>query len=89
MTLPGSGDQRKTFEYFSGEYAQALQAYAAIEKQAPTLLLMGHHTELRQFVDQFVEMATRIRDEAAAQNETHFAEWFQELIDKAALIDAP
>ncbi len=82
MTLPDSNDPRETFEYFSNEYAQALQALEAIEKQAPTLLLMGHGDHLRQFVDQFLEMARRTRDLAAEKGETNFAEWFGELVEK-------
>lgn len=76
-------DQRATFEYFSNEYAQALQAYTAIENQAATLLLMGHTDELRQFIVQFLEMATRVRDLALEKGEANFAEWFGELVDKA------
>ena len=71
------------FEYFSNEYAQALQAYAAIENQASTLLLMGHHDELKQFIDQFIEMASRTRAQADEKGEANFVEWFDELIRKA------
>ena len=81
-------DPRARFEHFSAEYAQALQAYGAIETQASTLLLMGHTGELRQFIDQFVEMATRTRDLARAANEPNFAEWFDELIGKAEKLQA-
>jgi hypothetical protein len=83
MTLPDSNDPRTLFDYFSGEYAQALQAYTAIEQQTATLLVMGHNDELREFIDQFLEMATRTRDEALAKNEPNFAEWFSELVTKA------
>lgn len=83
MTLPDSNDPRALFDYFSGEYAQALQAYAAIEQQTATLLVMGHNDELLTFIDQFLEMATRTRDEALAKNEPNFAEWFSELVTKA------
>lgn len=76
-------DQRATFEYFSNEYAQALQAYTAIENQAATLQLMGHTDELKQFIAQFLEMATRVRDLALEQGEANFAEWFGELVEKA------
>ena len=76
-------DPRARFEHFSNEYAQALQAFAAIEHQASTLALMGHTDELRGFIDQFVAMATRTRDLAREQNEANFAEWFDELISKA------
>ena len=78
-----TSDPRADFEYFSSEYAQALQAYAAIENQASTLLLMGHSDELRQFIDQFLEMASRIRALAAEKGEANFVEWFDELIQKA------
>lgn len=79
-------ENRATFEYFSNEYAQALQAWAAIENQASTLMLMGYTDDLRQFIDQFLEMATRIRDEARAKGEANFAEWFGELVDKASTL---
>lgn len=83
MTLPDSDDPRATFEHLSNEYAQALQAYAAIENQASTLLLMGYTDDLRQFIEQFITMATRTRELALEKNETNFAEWFGELIEKA------
>jgi hypothetical protein len=76
-------DPRARFEHFSNEYAQALQAFTAIENQASTLALMGHTDELRTFIAQFVEMATRTRDLAREKNEANFAEWFDELIAKA------
>ena len=81
-----SDNPRATFEYFSNEYAQALQAYSAIENQASTLLLMGHHDELRQFIDQFVEMAGRTRALALEKQEANFADWFGELVEKANLL---
>ena len=76
-------EDRTNFEYFSNEYAQALQAYAAIENQAATLLLMGHTEELRQFIDQFVAMAGASRDLALEKGEQNFADWFGELVGKA------
>ena len=76
-------DPRARFEHFSNEYAQALQAYTTIENQASTLALMGHTDELRSFIAQFVEMATRTRDLAREKGEANFAEWFDELIAKA------
>jgi hypothetical protein len=72
-----------SFDYFTAEYSQALQAYQAIEAQAPTLLLMGHREELRGFITQFIEMATRTRDKARDENEPNFADWFDELVQKA------
>lgn len=76
-------DPRQAFNYFSNEYAQALQTYQAIEGQASTLLLMGRSDELRQFIVQFIEMALRARDLAIEKNETNFADWFAELVAKA------
>lgn len=76
-------DPRARFEHFSNEYAQALQAFTAIENQASTLALMGHKDELRGFIDQFVAMAARTRDRARELNEANFTEWFDELIGKA------
>jgi hypothetical protein len=83
MTSADPDDSRANFEYFSNEYAQALQAYQAIENQASTLLLMGYSDDLRQFIEQFLEMATRAKRLALEKGETNFAEWFAELVDKA------
>jgi len=83
MTLPDSDDPRATFDYFSNEYAQALQAFQAIENQASTLMLMGYSDDLRQFIEQFLEMASSARELAIEKGETHFAEWFGELVEKA------
>ena len=76
-------DPRATFEHFSNEYAQALQAFAAIENQASTLQLMGYTDDLRQFIEQFLTMARRTRDLAIERGEANFAEWFGELVQKA------
>ena len=76
-------DPRATFEHFSNEYAQALQAFAAIENQASTLQLMGYTDDLRQFIEQFITMARRTRDLAIERGEANFAEWFGELVQKA------
>lgn len=71
------------FAFFSEEYAQALQALQAIESQASTLMVLGNSDELRNFIAQFLEMARRTRAMAAEAGETHFVEWFEELIAKA------
>ncbi|HWW61958.1 MAG TPA: hypothetical protein VN181_11365 [Thermoanaerobaculia bacterium] len=76
-------DDKSNFEYFSGEYAQALQALQAIESQSSTLKVMGYTDDLRQFIEQFIDMATRVRAEAAEKNEPNFVAWFDELISKA------
>jgi hypothetical protein len=78
-----SDDSRVHFEYFSNEYAQALQALTAIENQSSTLLLLGNQDELRGFIDQFIEMASRVRREAVEKEEPNFAEWFGELLQRA------
>ena len=75
--------ERENFEYFSSEYAQALEAFAAIEKQASTLLLLGGSDDLRAFIDRFLEMANRVKASAEEKDEPNFAEWFRELIEKA------
>ena len=76
-------DARATFEYFSNEYAQALHALTAIENQASTIVAFGASDDLRVFVDQFIEMASRIKTLAEEREEPHFFEWFEELIRKA------
>ena len=76
------GDQA-TFEYFSGEYAQALDAFRTIEQQAATIAILGASDELLQFIDRFLDMASRTKALAEDRNEPHFAEWFGELIEKA------
>ena len=86
MTSPPPDDSRAHFEYFSNEYAEALRAFAAIENQASTLLLMGHSDELRGFLEQFIAMASRTRESAAEKGEANFVEWFDELIRKAELL---
>lgn len=83
MTDDRSDQAREEFEYFSAEYAQALQAFKAIEDQSTTLLLLGVSEDLKGFVDQFIEMATKTMRLAEEKNQTHFAEWFAELIEKA------
>ena len=76
-------DPRANFAFFSSEYAQALQAFKAIEEQSATLQVLGVTDELRGFIEQFIEMATRVKGLADEKNEPHFAEWFSELIEKA------
>ena len=51
----------ENFAYFSNEYAQALQAFKAIEEQSATLMVLGVSDDLRNFIDQFIEMADRTR----------------------------
>jgi prephenate dehydrogenase len=83
MSDERSDESRDNFAYFSGEYAQALQALKAIEDQSSTLMLLGNSDDLRTFIDQFIEMASRVRSAAEERNEPNFVEWFNELIKKA------
>jgi len=78
-----SDESRENFAYFSNEYAQALQAFKAIEDQSTTLMLLGVGDDLRTFVDQFIEMASRTQKLAEEKGEPNFAEWFAELVDRA------
>jgi hypothetical protein len=73
----------KDFEHLSREYAQALQAFTAIENQASTIVAFGGSDDLRGFVDRFIEMASRTKALAEEREEPHFVEWFGELIRKA------
>jgi CRISPR/Cas system CMR subunit Cmr4 (Cas7 group RAMP superfamily) len=82
----GMESDRASFDYFSNEYAQALQAIEAIEKQASTILVLGGQEDLRKFVEQFLEMATRVRAEALEKGETNFAEWFEELVKRGEAV---
>ena len=79
-------ESRGDFAYFSSEYAQALDAFKAIEQQAATIVAFGAPDELRTYIDQFVDMAERTRQLALDRGETNFAEWFSELIEKAEAI---
>jgi hypothetical protein len=93
MNEPNSGDprseeSRENFAYFTNEYAQALQAFTAIEGKAPTLMLMGNGEELKGFIEQFLEMARRTRRAALDKGEANFGEWFDELIRKAEALRA-
>ena len=71
------------FEFFSNEYSQALQAFETIKKQASTLMILGAASDLRQFAEQFIEMAEKTRALAEEKGETNFAEWFEELASTA------
>ena len=86
MPSDRSDESRDDFAYFSSEYAQALQALKAIEDQSSTLLLLGGSDDLRTFIDQFIDMASRVKAAAQDKNEPNFVEWFDELIQKAELL---
>lgn len=83
MSREDTDESRANFEFLSNEYAQALQAFKTIEQQASTLLLLSGTEDLFQFLDRFVEMASRTRAVAIEKNEPNFEEWFDELIARA------
>ena len=76
-------DQRGDFEFFSNEYAQAVQALKALQDQSSTILAHGASDDLRTYIDQFIDMAARTKAMADDRGEPHFAEWFDELIEQA------
>ena len=88
MNTTENGEARVVFDYFSREYAQALQAIDTIEQHAPTLIAVGNTEELRTFIQTFIEMADRTRRLAETQGEEHFAEWFGELVHRAGAVAA-
>jgi len=83
MADESSAPESGSFEFLSSEYAQALQALQAIEKQAATIVAFGGSDDLRALVDQFIAMAARTKALAQDSSEPHFVEWFTELIEKA------
>ncbi len=83
-TRDGSDTTRRPdFEFFSNEYAQAVQALKAIENQSSTIVALGASDDLRTYIDQFIEMAARAKALAEDCGEAHFVDWFEELIQKA------
>lgn len=77
-----------SFTAFSAHYAEALDAMAAIERQAATIIGYGGGDDLRRIIDQFVAMCATTRDAARSANELDFAEWFEELLQKGEAIRA-
>ncbi len=77
---------RVDFDYFSNEYAQALQAIEAIEKQSSTILVLGGQEDLRKFVETFLEMAKGVHAQAVEKGEANFVEWFAELIKRGEAV---
>lgn len=88
MDAAENSEAKVVFDYFSREYAQALQAIATIEQQAPTLIALGSGDELKTFIRTFVEMADRTRRLAGTQGEENFVEWFGELVNRANAVGA-
>lgn len=77
---------RVNFDYFSNEYAQALPAIEAIEKQAATILVLGGQEDLHKFVEKFLEMAKAVHAQAVEKGEANFVEWFAELIKRGEAV---
>lgn len=77
--MEGENHPDNAFSALSDEYAQAVEALAAIERQAELFVAAGREDELCSFLERFVEMARRAGGRARAQNLDHFTEWFDEL----------
>jgi hypothetical protein len=73
---------RRTFVELSVEYAQALEALRTIERQAALIVITGNRAELISFIEQFIDMAGKAAVKSRDAGIEHFAEWFEELIDK-------
>ncbi|HVT05786.1 MAG TPA: hypothetical protein VHL58_20720 [Thermoanaerobaculia bacterium] len=71
------------FEYFTGEYSSAVEAFKNLKGKAGAILLMGGADELGGFLEQFITMATERAREASEKQLDHFEEWFQELATQA------
>lgn len=80
--MEGENHPGNAFHALSDEYAQAVEALDAIEKQAELFVAAGRQDELRSFLDRFVQMARSAGGRARAQNLDHFTEWFDELIKR-------
>lgn len=65
------------------EYDEALRAFETIKAQAETLLLMGSADELRQFIDRFIDMASKTAARAHEDGLAPFADSFLDLVQRA------
>jgi len=78
----GTPQEQERFLEISREYAQALEAYQAIEKQAATLMALGATTQLESFIGDFMRMATEAREHAREADMQNFTDWFDEMISQ-------
>jgi hypothetical protein len=74
----------ETFLSVSREYAEAVDALRAIERQSETLKLMGAGESLVDFLRQFETMAAAAAARAEREGLTEFVVWYEELIGSAA-----
>lgn len=69
--------------FYTEQYSQAVQAFETIRVQSDTFRLMGNQGELRGFLEQFIEMASKTAADAHLQQLDRIAGWFLELVQKA------
>ena len=76
------------FLSLSREYAEALEALAAIEGQAESIVALGGGEQLGVYIDQFLAMARRAGDQARACDLAELAGWFDDLAARAGRLRA-
>lgn len=69
--------------FYTDQYSQAVQAFETIRVQSETFKLMGNTDELSQFLNQFIEMASRTAADAHLKDLDRIASWFLELVSRA------
>lgn len=77
-----SPEEHDRFLQISREYAEAVEAYDAIFKQATTLAALGAGAQLETFIADFLRMATGAREHAREAGFQNFTDWFDEMIRK-------
>jgi hypothetical protein len=80
--------KRDPIAYYTDQYSQAVQALEAIRLQSETFRAMGSTDDLRQFLDQFIEMASRTAADAHMESLERFAAWFLDLVQRAEQMKA-
>lgn len=75
--------ERDPIAFYTAQYSQAVQAFETIRVQSDTFQLMGNTDELRSFLDQFIEMASRTAADAHLKQLDRIAGWFMELVQRA------
>ncbi|MCA1733250.1 MAG: hypothetical protein LC732_06560 [Acidobacteria bacterium] len=76
------------FLSLSREYAGALEALAAIEMQAESIVALGGGEQLATYVDQFLAMSRRAGDHARSCELLEMAGWFDDLTARASRLRA-
>lgn len=83
MTDHSEDPKMADFLSLSREYAEALEALEAIERQAESIVALGGGEQLRGYIDQFLTMARRAGDQARACELPEIAGWFDDLAARA------